>query len=123
MTKPTKKQIEKWCVALRSGEYAQGNNALQDNNGFCCLGVACDVFIKKEDKRMVNGRLMGMFPGGQYKAPAWLKTVNDDFADKVGCCRPIMSAYRLSVLNDQERLSFNEIADCLEAVFIHEVMG
>jgi hypothetical protein len=29
---------------LRSGEYQQARNTLHDDSGFCCLGVACDVF-------------------------------------------------------------------------------
>lgn len=35
---------EKWLVALRSGEYEQGNCALRTNaNKYCCLGVLCDI--------------------------------------------------------------------------------
>ena len=35
-----------WIAALRSGEYTQGHGALSVNNKFCCLGVACDLYIK-----------------------------------------------------------------------------
>lgn len=31
--------------ALESGEYEQGQNRLQQNGKFCCLGVACEVAI------------------------------------------------------------------------------
>ena len=31
----------KWVAALRSGEYAQTKQHLQDKNGYCCLGVLC----------------------------------------------------------------------------------
>ena len=32
--------IEKWCAALRSGEYQKGVGRLQDDKGnYCCLGV------------------------------------------------------------------------------------
>ena len=34
----------KWVEALRSGEYAQTQNTLRDGKGFCCLGVACDLY-------------------------------------------------------------------------------
>ncbi len=37
---------EKWVKALRSGEYQQTREGLQDKTGFCCLGVACDLFMK-----------------------------------------------------------------------------
>ena len=34
---------EMWLQALESGEYAQSKGCLYDGEGFCCLGVACDV--------------------------------------------------------------------------------
>ena len=34
---------KKWLEALESGEYKKTKNALCDGNGFCCLGVACEV--------------------------------------------------------------------------------
>lgn len=37
---------EKWVTALTSGEYAQGQRALNTNNTFCCLGVLCDLYAK-----------------------------------------------------------------------------
>lgn len=33
----------KWLEALRSGEYKQSREILKDENGFCCLGVLCDL--------------------------------------------------------------------------------
>jgi hypothetical protein len=45
--KPEIKQ--KWCSALRSGEYQQGRGRLRDrSNGFCCLGVLSDLYIKEK---------------------------------------------------------------------------
>ena len=35
-----------WIAALRSGEYAQGVDALRTSQGFCCLGVLCDLHSK-----------------------------------------------------------------------------
>jgi len=34
---------QRWLDALRSGEYKQTMENLQDMNGFCCLGVLCDL--------------------------------------------------------------------------------
>ena len=42
MTKLTEAQ-ERWLTALESGEYKQARDRLRDDNGFCCLGVACDL--------------------------------------------------------------------------------
>lgn len=33
----------KWAQALRSGMYDQSKHALRKEDGFCCLGVLCDV--------------------------------------------------------------------------------
>jgi hypothetical protein len=32
--------------ALRSGDFQQGKYALQDEGGFCCLGVACELAMR-----------------------------------------------------------------------------
>lgn len=34
---------KKWAEALRSGEYFQTRECLHDDDGYCCLGVACKV--------------------------------------------------------------------------------
>lgn len=34
-----------WVEALRSGNYPQTRGSLKDKNGFCCLGVACNVYL------------------------------------------------------------------------------
>ena len=36
---------EQWITALRSGEYKQGKEYL-NNKGFCCLGVLTDIGVK-----------------------------------------------------------------------------
>lgn len=39
-----KKEIKKlWVDALRSGEFTQTTTTLRDKNGFCCLGVLCEL--------------------------------------------------------------------------------
>ena len=37
----------KWVVALRSGDYKQTKGKLKDANGYCCLGVLCDISRKE----------------------------------------------------------------------------
>lgn len=41
---------EKWIAALRSGEYEQGQQRLRGRDGFCCLGVLCDLYSKETAK-------------------------------------------------------------------------
>lgn len=45
---PLKPEIKAlWIEALRSGEYEQGQEYLNSEKGFCCLGVLCDIAIKE----------------------------------------------------------------------------
>lgn len=45
---------EKWLQALESGEYEQGIEELHSiDDKFCCLGVACDLFMP--ETRKVHG--------------------------------------------------------------------
>ena len=113
--KPTKPQIRKWCEALRSGKYSQTTGKLQDEKGYCCLGVACDVFIPKEKQDLKHVFLSGEFPLDQFSSPIWLTFVNVSFSKQTHAS--------LSELNDDHDLTFDEIADCLEAVYIHEVLA
>ena len=40
---------EKWVNALLSGEYNQGTGKLRSPNGYCCLGVLCDLYDKENN--------------------------------------------------------------------------
>ena len=117
MEKPTKKQVKKWCDALRSGKYKQGVERLQTDKGYCCLGVAVDVFVPKGKQELYpNGTLKGCIPRRQSAAPEWLHDM------------PVMSRDRwdefdisLEKLNDNKGYTFDEIADVLEIEFIHGI--
>ena len=43
---------EVWCEALRSGEFPQTQNKLKSADGWCCLGVAAEIFpaLKQADR-------------------------------------------------------------------------
>lgn len=41
---------QKLVTALRSGDYKQGYGRLRGDDKFCCLGVACDIYIKECDE-------------------------------------------------------------------------
>lgn len=34
---------KEWVAALRSGKYVQASGSLRKDDGYCCLGVACDL--------------------------------------------------------------------------------
>ena len=43
---------DKWITALRSGEYNQDSDGgyLKTCDGYCCLGVLCDLYVKETGK-------------------------------------------------------------------------
>ncbi len=38
---------KKWVAALRSGEFQQTKGVLRSPEGYCCLGVACEVYRRE----------------------------------------------------------------------------
>lgn len=120
--KVSKKDIMKWINALRSGEYRQTIASLQDTTGYCCLGVACKLFIPKSKLEYdFYGVISGTLPEGQENAPEWLKNIDREVHEICG--------YGLSKLNDSyilkeglQRFNFDEIADVLQAIYIEEVL-
>lgn len=42
-----KERRKKWADALRSGKYEQGKGCLRNYEHFCCLGVACDLYMNE----------------------------------------------------------------------------
>lgn len=112
-----KKHFWDWINALDSGKYKQTKKTLQDKNGYCCLGVGCDVMMGERALREYGGTklLIGVLPEDQPRCPAFLKQINNDFK--------IQTGYKLSVLNDDRGFSFQEIATCLELVYIHKILS
>ena len=39
---------KKLVEALRSGEYVQARDSLRSEGGYCCLGVACEIYRQEE---------------------------------------------------------------------------
>lgn len=111
----TKRQAQKWANALRSGKYKQTTGVLQDHLGYCCLGVACDIFIPaKEQLRDDNNYLEGGLPRHQVSVPEWLRDINTDLERKLGTS--------FSAANDSYGYSFDEIADIIELVYVHKAI-
>lgn len=108
----SKKNAQKWIDALRSGEYKQTQGALQNNAGYCCMGVACKIFIPKGKQLMDEyGRfLLGGVTDSQPNCPKWLYQINDNLHQKMG--------HGFIGLNDNLNFTFDEIADCIQAVYI-----
>jgi len=105
-------QMKIWIKALRSGEFSQTHSRLQDKHGYCCIGVGCKVLIPAEKQALdySNRYLVGGNAYLQPGAPLWFLKINKDFEKRYG--------KSLVTLNDTDKLSFNQIADLLEQIYI-----
>lgn len=100
-----------WIEALHSGKYQQAYGKLRRNDGFCCLGVACDIYNHDQwratsaDYWLTNSR-GGSSPGAgdiPTDALAVLEYGNDGSAMTT-----------LIHLNDIVRQTFPQIANWIE---------
>jgi hypothetical protein len=110
MNKLTPNQA-RWVAELRSGKYRQTMNRLEDNQGMCCLGVAASIFIP-ETREPREGRCFA-YDNHTGEAPPILQRIlrlrgsTGEYDDgRSGSC--------LTSLNDDDQLSFAEIADFIE---------
>ncbi len=115
------KNAKKWVKALRSGEYKQIKGTLQNKNGYCCLGVACDLY-EKETGRKLSRNKKGFFTlrvldNTFYPVRKWLnlKTPEGLYGNNQEQC--------LTIQNDHG-YSFEKIANIIEknkdSLFIKE---
>lgn len=123
--KPPKSEIRKWIKALRSGEYRQARGRLQTERGYCCLGVACKVFIppKLQQLTMYDVVLSGGLPGGQPAAPRWLKNISENFERLTGLSLVALNDMEWNESDVLQAFTFDEIADLLQLVYLEEVLG
>lgn len=121
---------EQWVAALNSGEYIQGKEELRTkDNTYCCLGVLCDLAVRASIAKWEN-----------HKGHGWLimptdHTFRDEYDENVGgawlpkfirewsglmCDNPDVRIddedlpVGLSVLNDNKRMNFHEIAEVIQ---------
>jgi hypothetical protein len=104
------KQFTKWLVALWENKHPQTKGSLQDNKGYCCLGVACKELIPENQLRLFDGYMRGSTPYGQDNSPKWLKMVSDNLYNLAGD--------GLVSLNDGHNFTFPQIADILYQVYV-----
>lgn len=106
---------KKWVEALRSGKFQQAKNRLATKDGFCCLGVACEVAIENgvEIKKIVVDTGGILYDYNEMLLPdsvkEWLNltTCGSDY-------EVIGNAQQLSADNDSGK-TFTKIADIIES--------
>jgi hypothetical protein len=110
---------ERWVSALRSNKYNQTTEFLKDDDGFCCLGVLCELAVEDKviDPAFRHAESLRWFYEDDYgilpsKVQEWAGLHENPWVqyDEDG-----LSHYSsLSELNDEKRKTFREIADIIE---------
>lgn len=106
----------KWVAALRSGKYKQAKWALNLHNGFCCLGVLCDIYSETENvpwqREEKRSCMLDMISSLPVPVQEWAGGITGagllPFRDRNN--RSIL----LTNLNDTDGLNFSQIADVIE---------
>lgn len=112
-----KKEIAKiWINALKSGKYGQTKGVLKSDNGYCCLGVLCQISKLGEFKQLIGNDIISfVLPSGNMSCSSLPSEVLGwaDMADELGNFNESDSFSTLSLLNDSGK-TFAEIADIIE---------
>ena len=93
-----------WVKALRSGKYKKGVGSLHPTEDtYCCLGVLCDLYNKKQKHVNTVVSLAGeLLPERVF---TWAKLPNNS---------PKPYKASLILINDRHRKSFKYIANLIE---------
>ena len=101
---------EKWVAALRSGEYKQTRHVLRnitpENEGFCCLGVLCDLWDNKAWDEVKGIETRMSFQGWEGGIPTPVR-------ESLGLT--LSHVQELVHMNDYDGASFDTIAGHIEA--------
>lgn len=106
---------KKWVDALRSGNYKQGKLKLRNRDDeFCCLGVLCDLAAKEGIVKELAECGVFYYDGDSLiPPPSVVEWAGGDleFLD-IDIAAGIEGHY--VELNDQDGLTFDQIADLIE---------
>lgn len=99
-----------WAEALESGKYEQTTGELRGDEGFCCLGVACDISKLGDWK---NDCYLGVSDTLPTKVAEWLfdgRPKDEVYAPLLFKNPYLLDSIRFTELNDDYGLSFRQIA-------------
>jgi len=99
-----------WVKALRSGDYEQGKGALKGLNGYCCLGVLCDLHSAETGTDWDRGVYLGRGNVLPEVVREWAG-LSDEWGSRIDMDDRDQGA--LTTHND-EGGTFNEIATAID---------
>ena len=107
VSRPREEVVKRWVAALRSGEYKQTQGQLWSGDGFCCLGVLCDLAAKDGGPQWEGCRFAG---SSAHPEPAmWNWVVGGDQGRDASTISD-----RLVEANDSQLQTFKQIASIIE---------
>lgn len=117
--------LKRWIKALRSGKYDQARGRLRTPDGYCCLGVACDLLKDEIPEAAEAIAVDGLGRSRKSHLPIQIADLlcNEGVNAMIGNVR--FAGARndprwASDLNDSGH-PFSEIADRLEQEFVRDV--
>jgi hypothetical protein len=116
----------KWLADLRSGKFPQTDGVLRNDEGYCCLGVLCDLYSRETgvewEPRSSNQFSMhsatSVLPyeveqwaglTHEHGGYVWVSKDHDE-----GERNTVDHSPSLTELNDQWQYDFRQIADVIE---------
>jgi len=118
---------QQWANALKSGLYKQIRGSLRDDKGYCCLGVACEIYKQNtghgkwvndsEYSSTIEDFSVGGDEGGgslPYKVEQYFGLTNEVGALEHNY-KSTEQPLSLATANDSYRYSFKEIASLIES--------
>lgn len=115
-----KEIADKWVAALKSGKYSQGTEYLHhmDYDGtetFCAVGVLCDVIDPTGWKKNAIDEDESEFIFAHH---GYQHGIDDEIFEECGFRgnpkEPECPIHEIYKMNDDERVSFTEIAEYIE---------
>lgn len=113
------KNIKAWIRALKSGKYKQTQNKLKRENSYCCLGVACDLYLKsKDNKDKMTWKDINHFTSLPIPVRNWLRLKKGNPVVKI-ISKKVLNKIKerkidLITMNDTLKCNFKIIAKHLE---------
>lgn len=132
--KPNRRVIRRWVNALRSGKYKQVKYNLRTKEGFCCLGVLCDLYIRSKAGKKAGAKWRKVSYDNDSFVIVNAGSSWDPNGSEEGDLLPIKvaewagledadprlgkSSERASSLNDARKYSFRRLANLIEKKYL-----
>lgn len=99
-----------WVEALTNGTYQQATRSLRNSEGYCCLGVLCDLYLKEnKEKEWSYEYNHWRLDGKANILPSFVM----EWAGLKECNPKIIAKHSLVSYND-EGMSFTQLAELIE---------